>query len=72
MPKLPADAPKSAKKARLQEEMAKWKSGTLHSGSRKGPVVTSQRQAIAIALSTSNQDKKGRKSNRKSHRGGRR
>lgn len=31
--------------------MDEWKSGKLHSGSKKGPVVTSQKQAIAIALS---------------------
>lgn len=29
--------------------MAEFKEGTLHSGSKKGPVVTSPRQARAIA-----------------------
>ena len=33
-------------KATLDE----WKSGTLHSGSAKGPKVTDQKQAIAIAF----------------------
>lgn len=33
------------------EVMGKWKSGTLHSGSKKGPQVTSQDQAVAIMLS---------------------
>ena len=28
-----------------------FKAGTLHSGSKKGPEVTSRKQAIAIALS---------------------
>jgi len=28
-----------------------YKEGTLHSGSKKGPEVTSRKQAIAIALS---------------------
>ena len=28
-----------------------WKAGTLHSGSKKGPVVTSQKQALAIGFS---------------------
>lgn len=28
-----------------------WKAGTLNSGSKKGPKVKSQKQAIAIALS---------------------
>ena len=31
--------------------MKEWKAGTLHSGSDKGPKVTSQKQAVAIALS---------------------
>ena len=33
------------------EVMGKWKSGTLHSGSKSGPKVTSQKQAVAIMLS---------------------
>lgn len=31
--------------------MREWKEGKLHSGSKKGPVVTKQSQAVAIALS---------------------
>ena len=31
--------------------MKEWKSGTLHSGSKKGPVVKSRKQAVAIMLS---------------------
>jgi len=31
--------------------MHEYKAGTLHSGSERGPVVTSRKQAIAIALS---------------------
>ena len=31
--------------------MHKWKQGALHSGNKKGPVVGSQKQAIAIMLS---------------------
>jgi len=30
-----------------------FKAGTLHSGSKKGPLVTNRKQAIAIALSYS-------------------
>ncbi len=30
--------------------MDEWKSGTLHSGSKNGPVVKSHKQAVAIAL----------------------
>ena len=35
----------------VADEMHKWKGGKLHSGSKHGPVVKSQKQAIAIALS---------------------
>lgn len=38
-------------KGKIKKTMDEWKSGTLHSGSKKGPKVTSQKQAIAIALS---------------------
>ena len=31
--------------------MKEFKSGTLHSGSKKGPVVKNRKQAIAIAMS---------------------
>lgn len=31
--------------------MGKWKAGTLHSGSKKGPRVKGQKQAVAIMLS---------------------
>ncbi len=33
------------------EVMGKWKSGKLHSGSKSGPKVKSQKQAVAIMLS---------------------
>jgi hypothetical protein len=33
------------------EVMHKWKAGTLHSGSKSGPKVTSEKQAEAIMLS---------------------
>lgn len=41
----------AAKQAKVQKVMKEWKAGTLHSGSKKGPKVTSQKQAVAIALS---------------------
>lgn len=31
--------------------MHEWKAGTLHSGSKHGPIVTPQKQALAIAFS---------------------
>jgi len=33
------------------EVFGKFKHGTLHSGSKKGPIVHSRKQAIAIAMS---------------------
>lgn len=33
------------------EVMHKWKGGKLHSGSKQGPPVKNQKQAIAIMLS---------------------
>ena len=44
---------KESKKAhsKIKKVMSEWKSGELHSGSKKGPVVQGQKQAVAIALS---------------------
>jgi len=52
---------KKAKQAKVQTVMHEYKQGTLHSGSKKGPRVTSRKQAVAIALSQSGQSKKKRK-----------
>jgi uncharacterized protein DUF6496 len=38
-------------KSKVKKVMHEFKEGSLHSGSKKGPEVTSRRQAIAIALS---------------------
>lgn len=35
----------------FDEVMPKWKAGNLHSGSKTGPKVKSQAQAVAIMLS---------------------
>ena len=48
--------------AKVGKVMAEWKSGKLHSGSKKGPAVTSQRQAVAIAMSEAKMPKKKMKS----------
>jgi Family of unknown function (DUF6496) len=37
--------------SKVKRVMHEFKEGALHSGSKKGPEVTSRRQAIAIALS---------------------
>ena len=42
----------------MKGTMHEFKAGTLHSGSKKGPAVTSRKQAIAIGL---NQDRKAGK-----------
>src|ERR1700761_6221687 len=42
---------KAAKKSKVEKVMHEYKEGKLHSGSKKGPEVTSRKQAIAIALS---------------------
>lgn len=58
MPILKKSAPKKAKKARLKEEFKKFGEGKLHSGSKKGPIVTNPKQAQAIALSEAGMSKK--------------
>lgn len=56
---MPVKTPhtKAEKQAVVHTEMHKFKHGTLHSGSKTGPKVTSRKQAIAIALSESGQSK---------------
>jgi len=46
-------------KVKIEKVMKEFKNGTLHSGSKKGPVVTSRKQGLAIALSEAR--KKGAK-----------
>lgn len=58
---MPATKPKTkrAKKAAVRQVMHEFKTGSLRSGSPKGPKVKSRRQAVAIAMSESGQAKKG-------------
>ena len=46
--------------SKVQKVMKEFKTGKLHSGSKKGPVVKSRKQAIAIALSEARMSKKGK------------
>ena len=48
---------KKGKMAKVGKVMHEFKTGTLHSG-KKGPVVGSKKQAIAIALSEAGMSKK--------------
>lgn len=49
---------KAQKQAVVHVEMKKFKQGTLHAGSKSGPVVQNRKQAVAIALNESKQSKK--------------
>ena len=48
---------KAAKQTKVKKVMKEYKAGTLHSG-KKGPVVKSRKQAIAIAMSEAKMAKK--------------
>mgnify|MGYP003348599291 CR=1 FL=1 len=44
--------------AKVKKVMHEFKTGALHTGSKKGPVVKSRKQAIAIALSEAGKSKR--------------
>ena len=43
---------------KVEKVMGEYKRGTLRSGSKKGPKVTSKKQAVAIAMSEAKMAKK--------------
>lgn len=45
------DSKMSGDKSKFKKVMHEFKSGELHSGSKKGPVVTNPKQALAISFS---------------------
>jgi len=57
MPLPASNRSKSGKRANAKFVMGEFKSGALHSGSNKGPVVTNRKQAVAIMLSETGQSK---------------
>lgn len=48
--KLKAIPKGKAAMEKIRKTMGEWKAGELHSGSKTGPVVKNQKQAVAISL----------------------
>jgi hypothetical protein len=61
---MAAKKPTKAQK-KVSKVMREYGKGELHSGSKKGPVVKSRKQAIAIALSEAGMSMPKKKSTKK-------
>ena len=57
----PVPRTKAGKQAKVKRTLDEWKAGTLHSGSKKGPIVKSQKQAVAIMLAQTGRSRAKRK-----------
>lgn len=58
-PKSKSPRPAKGAPNKIHRAMHEFKHGELHSGSKKGPKVTSRKQAIAIALSEQRKANRG-------------
>ena len=48
------------KRGKVKKVMKEYSAGMLHSGSKRGPMVTDRKQAVAIAMSEAGMSKKKR------------
>lgn len=51
---------RGGRQGKIRDVMEEFKHGELHSGSKRGPVVTNRKQAIAIALAESRRKQKSK------------
>lgn len=57
-PHLTDGSNRGVKPSKVGTVMHEYKEGKLHSGSKKGPVVKSRKQAVAIAMSEAGMSRK--------------
>jgi len=59
-------------KAKVKRTMGEFKRGMLHSGSKRGPKVTSRKQAVAISINQAKREETGRKTRKRARKAARR